>query len=236
MNGYSPSPNFDLRRGAFAPDMIVLHYTDMDRADAAVAWLCNPASRVSAHYLITEAGGIVQMVAEEARAWHAGISAWAPDAGVDVNSRSIGIELANPGHRPKAPSFPEAQIGALLRLMDGIRRRWPIPARNVVAHSDIAPGRKIDPGERFPWRTLHAAGHALFVEPRRSGSTFSRDAVLDALERSGYVAHRCDLARLVTAFHRRHLPERTGRAADLVTLGTALALAQAVAADRMAVL
>jgi N-acetylmuramoyl-L-alanine amidase len=209
--------------------VVVLHYTDMASADAAVAWLCNPVSRVSCHYLITADGEVVQMVDEECRAWHAGVSGW--DGTRDINHRSVGIELDNPGHRPDAPTFPDAQIAALLRLLDGIRSRWPVPARNVVAHSDIAPTRKIDPGERFPWRRLADAGHALFVEPAAS-VPFSRTAFLDAIGRAGYFTDPEWEEALGTAFHRRHLPQRVGEAPDDVSLGTAFALAALTERDR----
>jgi N-acetylmuramoyl-L-alanine amidase len=223
-----PSPNHDARSVA-APDIVVLHYTDMASADAAVAWLCNPASKVSAHYLVTAGGEVVQMVDEERRAWHAGASGW--DGTRDINHRSIGIELDNPGHRPHPPTFPGAQIDSLLRLLDGIRARWPVPPRNVVAHSDIAPTRKIDPGEAFPWRRLAAAGHALHVEPA-APVPFNGPSFASALARSGYFLDPDWMDALGTAFHRRHLPALVHVRPNGASLATALALAAATDADR----
>lgn len=224
-----PSPNHDERQAA--PDIVVLHYTDMASAEGAVAWLCNPVSKVSSHYLITAAGEVVQMVDEERRAWHAGASGW--DGTRDINHRSIGIELDNPGHRPTAPTFPAAQIDALLRLLDGIRSRWRVPARNVVAHSDVAPTRKIDPGEAFPWRRLAEAGHALAVDPA-AATAFERPAFLAALARSGYCIDPHWEEALGTAFHRRHLPVKVALPPDEESLGTALALAIRTDEDRTA--
>jgi N-acetylmuramoyl-L-alanine amidase len=232
-----PSPNHDARRGILAPDIIVLHYTEMDGADAAVRWLTDPASRVSAHYLVAADGAVVHMVPEERRAWHAGVSGW--DGSADINSRSIGIELDSPGHRPDPPVFPERQIASLLALLADLRRRWPIAPRNVVAHSDVAPERKIDPGERFPWDRLAAAGHVLAVDPQPPAPSAGTAAVRAALAACGYAigadgpddaAYRA----VVQAFHRRWLPGKLGQPADGATLATARALARRVAADRAA--
>lgn len=159
----SPSPNFEPRAGGRAPDMIVLHYTGMQTADGALARLCEEKEpRVSCHYLVHEDGAIVQLVPENMRAWHAGISSW--EGGTDINSRSIGIEIVNPGHDFGYPDFPAVQIQALIALCKDIVARHRIRADRVLAHSDVAPGRKIDPGEKFPWRTLHEAGVGHFVE------------------------------------------------------------------------
>jgi len=230
-----PSPNHDARREAGRVDMIVLHYTEMASAKAAVSWLCDPASRVSAHYLVAADGAIVAMVDEERRAWHAGVSAW--DGSSDVNSRSIGIELDSPGHAPEAPAFPDAQIVALLDLLAGIRTRWPVPRRGVVAHSDVAPLRKKDPGEGFPWRRLARAGHALHVPPGRGRGAVATGALRGALAACGYGIPSAGgpdelLDATVTAFHRRHMPDRVGSSANADTLATAEALARAVAEDR----
>ncbi|PIE12315.1 MAG: N-acetylmuramoyl-L-alanine amidase [Rhodobacterales bacterium] len=134
--------------------MIVLHYTAMQSAEAALARLCDPGAEVSAHYLIGEQGRIWQMVPEEMRAWHAGAGSWHGVA--DVNSRSIGVELANRGDHP----FPEPQMAALEKLMRGIMARWNIPSGRVIGHSDMAPGRKFDPGARFDWQRLERLGLA----------------------------------------------------------------------------
>lgn len=232
-----PSPNHDARAGVSAPDIVVLHYTQMTSAAAAVQRLCDPASRVSAHYLVAADGSLVQMVEESRRAWHAGVSGW--DGTRDVNSRSIGIELDSPGHTPDAPRFPEVQIAALLRLLDGIRARWPVPARHVVAHSDVAPMRKIDPGERFPWAVLAAAGHALALPSAAAdgpNAPLGEGAALaHALRDCGYdIDGVADVAAVVRAFHRRHRPRRVAEPADAGTLTAARAVAALVAADRAA--
>lgn len=224
-----PSPNFDARTAP--PDMVVLHYTDMADVTAAIGVLTSPASRVSAHYLITADGEVVEMVDEAARAWHAGVSFW---EGVrDINARSIGIELDSPGHRPDAPVFPEAQIVSLLRLMDGIRARWPIPRRGVVAHSDIAPTRKIDPGERFPWARLAREGHALFV-PAETATVAEAGTLWASLEAAGYDPADDEASRsaLVRAFHRRHRPGAVEAAPDAASAAIAADFFAAVEADR----
>ncbi len=171
-----PSPNFGPRRKGAAPELVVLHYTAMDSAEAALSRLCNPAAEVSAHYLIGRCGKIWQLVAEEARAWHAGQSSWQGKG--DVNSRSIGIELDNDGASP----FSRPQIEALEWLLAQILERWKIPASGVIAHSDVAPERKSDPGPRFDWRGLALAGLALW--PQGLGRA---DVPLDSsLDRIGY--------------------------------------------------
>jgi len=214
--------------------MIVLHYTDMADADAALAWLVSPESRGSAHYLVTMDGETIAMVDEAARAWHAGAAYW--DGTRDVNGRSIGIELDSPGHRPDAPSFPATQIDALLDLVASIRDRWTIPARNVVAHSDVAPMRKRDPGEAFPWARLAAAGHALFVPVPSRPATLSAAALHAALSRAGYglPATPREAEALVRAVHRRHRPDAVDQPADGITAALAEALADAAQADRAA--
>lgn len=151
-----PSPNHGARRGTDRPSLIVIHYTAMASCAEARARLCDPAVEVSAHWIIAEDGRTEQLVDETRRAWHAGAGSW---AGVgDVNSRSIGIELANPGDRP----FPEPQMAALEDLLRGIMARWSIPPEGVIGHSDMAPGRKIDPGPRFDWRRLARQGLAIW--------------------------------------------------------------------------
>lgn len=150
------SPNFGPRRDTLKPDMVVLHYTGMATGAGAEAWLCDPASEVSSHYLVHENGHIVQMVREGDRAWHAGKSSWF--GRTDINSCSVGIEIVNPGHSLGYTAFPRRQIDAVIGLCRGIVARHAIPARRVLAHSDVAPGRKIDPGEKFPWAALFEAG------------------------------------------------------------------------------
>ncbi len=159
----SPSPNVEPRAGGRAPDMIVLHYTGMQTAEGALARLCEDKEpRVSCHYLVHEDGRVVQLVPELMRAWHAGLSNWEGDS--DINSRSIGIEIVNPGHDFGYPDFPDAQIEAVIALCQDIIARHKIRADRVLAHSDVAPGRKIDPGEKFPWALLHRKGVGHWVE------------------------------------------------------------------------
>jgi N-acetylmuramoyl-L-alanine amidase len=176
MSGFSPdhagaevrvSPNFGPRAGVSRPDTIILHYTGMKTGEAAEAWLCAPESQVSSHYLVHEDGRVVQTVRESDRAWHAGKSFW---RGVtDVNSHSIGIEIVNPGHEFGYRGFPSRQIAAVIELCKGIIARHPVLPQRVLAHSDVAPGRKVDPGEKFPWRQLAEAGIGHFVAPARAG-------------------------------------------------------------------
>ncbi|SFR34289.1 N-acetylmuramoyl-L-alanine amidase [Yoonia tamlensis] len=138
--------------------MVVLHYTAMKSARAARDTLCNPEAEVSAHYLIAEDGEVMSLVPEALRAWHAGAGRWG--AFTDVNSRSIGIEIANDGFSP----FAAPQMDALTSLLTGIRARWDIRPERVIGHSDMAPGRKIDPGARFDWRRLACSGHAVWPQ------------------------------------------------------------------------
>ncbi len=156
-----PSPNFDARRAP--PDMLVLHYTGMRTAEAAVERLCDPAAKVSAHYVVDEDGAILRLVAEERRAWHAGRGAWQGET--DCNAASIGIEIVNPGHEFGYRDFPEGQIDSVISLISDIRTRWTIPDVRIIGHSDLAPERKQDPGERFPWKRLASVGHGLWFEP-----------------------------------------------------------------------
>jgi N-acetylmuramoyl-L-alanine amidase len=161
-----PSPNHGARTDG-PVDILLLHYTGMPDAEQSLAWLCNPDSNVSAHYFVFENGRVLSLVPEERRAWHAGASRWG-DA-TDINSRSVGIEIANPGHPGGLPDFPDAQIEALIGLARGIVERHPIPPHRVLGHSDVAPGRKLDPGENFPWARLAAAGIGHWVEPEAIG-------------------------------------------------------------------
>jgi N-acetylmuramoyl-L-alanine amidase len=151
-----PSPNHESRPGDGKVDFLILHYTGMRSAAAALDRLCSPDARVSAHYVIEEDGTVWRLVEEERRAWHAGVSCWAGRR--DINGASIGIELVNPGHEFGYRPFPDSQMGALEELADGILARHPIPARHVLGHSDVAPQRKMDPGELFDWPRLARAG------------------------------------------------------------------------------
>jgi N-acetylmuramoyl-L-alanine amidase len=156
-----PSPNHDER--ALAADILLLHYTGMTSTVDATAWLCNPAAKVSSHYVVDEDGNIVQLVPEARRAWHAGQSSW--EGVTDINSRSIGIEIGNPGHGEGYPDFPEPQVAAVIALCRDLAERYHFRSDRVLAHSDVAPLRKWDPGEKFPWERLHRAGVGAWVEP-----------------------------------------------------------------------
>ena len=197
------SPNYDERHAGVS--MVVIHYTEMESAAAAIDRLTDPEAKVSAHYLISEAGEVTRLVPEEKRAWHAGVSYWRGES--DVNGISVGIELDHPGHALGYREFSEAQIGALLPLLHAIVKRYDVPRANVVGHSDVAPHRKIDPGELFPWARL--AEHGLCL-PRPTklelGDPFDNDgAFYLALERFGYDIS--DGRKVVEAFQRRWRPE-----------------------------
>ena len=158
-----PAVNFNARRGRGKPDLLLLHYTGMQDAERAVDWLTCEQSQVSCHYLVDETGLTTQMVEEAERAWHAGASHWAGDT--DINSCSIGIEIHNPGHEFGYPAFPDDQIMAVIALSRDIVERNGIAPWRVLAHSDVAPLRKADPGELFPWKQLAEAGVGLWLEP-----------------------------------------------------------------------
>ncbi|MEL1249409.1 N-acetylmuramoyl-L-alanine amidase [Aurantiacibacter gilvus] len=197
------SPNFNERQLPIS--MVVLHYTEMKPVETAIARMCDPEAQVSAHYCITEEGEVIRLVPEDKRAWHAGVSYWRGHK--DVNSASIGIELDHPGHALGYREFAEAQFEALLPLLARIVKTYNIPRANVVGHSDIAPARKIDPGELFPWARLAEYGLCL---PRPTklerGDPFDNDAAFYlALERFGYDI--TDGIKAVEAFQRRWRPE-----------------------------
>ncbi|MDE2476226.1 MAG: N-acetylmuramoyl-L-alanine amidase [Alphaproteobacteria bacterium] len=161
----APSPNFDERPPNTPIDILLLHYTGMQTGAAAVARLCDPEAGVSAHYTVDEDGTVFSHVPEERRAWHAGISFWA--GARDVNARSIGIEIVNPGHEFGYRSFPDVQIEAVIELAREVIQRRKIPVARVLGHSDVAPARKMDPGELFPWGKLALAGVGLWPQTRR---------------------------------------------------------------------
>src|SRR6056297_2317315 len=193
-----PSPCFGARRGDAQPDMIVLHYTAMQTAEAALERLCDAQAEVSAHYLICERGRVWRLVDEAARAWHAGAGQWGDVT--DVNSRSIGIELVNTGAHP----FPEPQMAALGGVMRGIMARLHIRPERVIAHSDMAPMRKSDPGLRFDWRRLALEGLSIWPRPAVPAGDF-----LDAARRFGYPVAEGDTddaAPILSAFRQRFRP------------------------------
>lgn len=204
------SPNCGARKPeqGHAPeiDTLVIHYTGMMPTERARDWLCDPASQVSAHYLLDEDGTGWRLVAEEDRAWHAGVGSWR--GWHDINSRSIGIELSNPGHDYGYRDFPDAQIAALIALSRDILARHPIPAHNVVAHGDIAPDRKIDPGERFPWARLAAEGIGLWPDAAALIDTAAPmlDAPIIMLSEIGYDTENYDDKTIISAFQRRFRP------------------------------
>jgi len=205
-----PSPNRD-SRGDATIDMLVLHYTGMQSGEAALARMCDPAAKVSAHYAIDEDGTVYAMVPEEARAWHAGVSYWA--GARDINARSIGIELVNPGHEFGYRAFPAGQIVSLVELATAILARRPIPPWRVVGHSDVAPMRKEDPGELFPWKQLAAEGIGLW--PVR-GDDPGEARVTELLERYGYDPG-VPVGKNLTAFQRHFRPTRVDGMADAET-------------------
>ena len=198
------SPNFNARQLPIS--MVVLHYTEMKPVDAALDRMCDPEAPVSAHYCITEKGEVIRLVPEDKRAWHAGASYWRGHK--DVNSASIGIELDHPGHALGYRTFAEAQIDALVPLLHRIVTEYDVPRANVVGHSDVAPARKIDPGELFAWDRL-AEYDLCLPRPKKleHGDPFDNDASFYlALERFGYDI--TDGHKAVEAFQRRWRPGR----------------------------
>lgn len=197
----SPSPHFNER--TLPVDTLIIHYTDMPSAADALAHLCHPESQVSAHYLIDEEGKIYQMVEEDKRAWHAGASWW--KGCTDLNSCSIGVELANPGYK----LFPKRQIDSLIRLCKDAQNRWQIPVDRFLGHSDIAPMRKQDPGRFFPWQALAREGIGIWPKPQERGP---RNDVGDMLSRIGYDIS--SLPHALLAFQRHFQPHKVDGIAD----------------------
>lgn len=220
-----PSPNYGDRRDGKKASLLILHYTDMVSAQDALDRMCDPAPQVSAHYLIDEDGEIYQLVDEEKRAWHAGVSYWQGET--DVNSISIGIELANRGHSngPLHP-FPSSQIQSLINLSKDICKRHKIPANNVIGHSDIAPGRKVDPGSLFPWQQVAQEGLGIWPEGDLSAFHMSDDenAITNALAKLGYDV--TDITHAISAFQLRFRPSRYDGKIDQETLQILAALTQ----------
>ena len=223
------SPNHGERRGK-SLDMIVLHYTGMPDGATALQRLCDPASAVSAHYFVNEDGRIVQCVAEVRRAWHAGESFWAGES--DINSRSIGIEIVNPGHDFGYRDYPSAQVESVIALCRDIVARHAIHAHRILAHSDVAASRKRDPGEKFPWAKLNAAGVGHWVHPLTPDETMivrADSAAVRALQEQlatyGYGIPCSGIydektVATVTAFQRHFRPARVDGLADLSTRAT----------------
>jgi N-acetylmuramoyl-L-alanine amidase len=227
-----PSPNFGERKDGRRPDMIVLHYTGMLDAAEALERLRTPASQVSCHYLVFEDGRVTQLVQESKRAWHAGVASWADET--DINSCSIGIEIVNPGHELGYRDFPKRQIAAVTALCRGILTRNTIVPSRVLGHSDVAPARKQDPGEKFPWRILHDSGVGHWVKPAKitDGSLLAlgdRGDAVAAMQRSlaeyGYGipengTYDSTTHEVVTAFQRHFRPERIDGVSDASTRAT----------------
>jgi N-acetylmuramoyl-L-alanine amidase len=212
-----PSPNQDARPGGV--DMLVLHYTGMQTAQAALDRLRDPAAKVSSHYVVDEDGAVYGLVPEARRAWHAGVSFWRGRRA--LNDGSVGIEIVNPGHEFGYRPFPAAQIAAVTHLCRGILDRHPIPPCHVVGHSDIAPDRKQDPGELFPWAELAAHGVGLWPGGADAGdaaSGWDERRVRAALAAIGYDADGGDLSVLLTAFQRHWRPEQVHGEADAGTI------------------
>ena len=228
-----PSPNFDACTRPGAVEMLILHYTGMQSAAAAIRRLCDPAAKVSAHYVVEEDGKVWRLVAEEQRAWHAGISSWR--GRTDVNSRSIGIEIVNPGHEFGYRPFPEPQMAAVEELACGILARHPIPARNVVGHSDIAPSRKQDPGELFDWPRLARAGIGFWPEFAVAGAETpcSLSQIQAFLAQIGYGCPQtggldAETGAVIAAFQRHYRPSSVDGRPDDETGRRIAALAAAL--------
>ncbi len=226
--------------------MLVLHYTGMQTAQAAIQRLCDSQARVSAHYVVEEDGAILRLVPEERRAWHAGRGAWQGET--DCNAASIGIELVTPGHEFGYREFPEAQIEAVVSLVTDIRTRWTIPDARIIAHSDLAPDRKQDPGERFPWKRLAAVGHGLWFEPAQERIAALGAALGPGDQGLGVIVLRAGLHRLgyglqpggdydeetrltVAAFQRHWRPSQVDGVADGETRATLMGVLQMATAE-----
>jgi N-acetylmuramoyl-L-alanine amidase len=232
----APSPNFEPRKSP--PDMIVLHYTGMPTGEAALARLCDPASKVSSHYLVEEDGRVFRLVPEARRAWHAGVSSWKGET--DINGRSVGIEIVNPGHEFGYRAFPDAQVAAVIELLTEIRTRWAVENGFIIGHSDVAPDRKDDPGELFPWKRLAQAGHGLWAEPpaapgaplgegEEGAGVFALQAGFTRLGYDCAPSGRFDAhtTAVVTAFQRHWRPNKVDGVADGETRARLIALLRA---------
>ena len=231
-----PSPNHGERRGFARPDSVILHYTGMTTGNAALALLRDPKSELSSHYFVTEDGAILQLVPESRRAWHAGAGVWKGER--DLNSVSIGVEIVNPGHDGGLPPFPQVQIEATIALCRDIISRRAISPERILAHSDIAPTRKRDPGERFPWAVLARAGVGHWIEPAPIGAAaaFGRaqegphirslQALLAlygyGVEMTGVYDRATEI--VVTAFQRHFRPGKVDGQPDESTIATLRAL------------
>lgn len=209
------SPNFDDRPSQIRPDLIIIHYTGMEKVKEALTRLCDPASKVSAHYLIDQTGRTYQLVDDQKRAWHAGVSYWQGKR--DINGISLGIELDNTGHEFGLPPYPPAQIDSLLLLLAHLSQKYHIAKERIIGHSDVAPMRKIDPGEHFPWSTLQAHGFGLWPAP--APVTTPPSSILEVQHSLSSLGYECPLTgwlddqttAAIQAFQRHFTPlEITG--------------------------
>jgi N-acetylmuramoyl-L-alanine amidase len=234
------SPNHGERRGFRAADSVILHYTGMPTGEQALAWLCNPASEVSAHYFVWEDGRVVQLVGEDRRAWHAGLGSWKGES--DLNSASIGVEIVNPGHdlpgHDNLPEFPARQVDSVIGLLRDVGSRHRIAPERILAHSDVAPARKRDPGEKFPWQALWRAGQGHWTPPKplgedplyrhgQEGPPVRALQTLLALYGYGVEAtgvYDAQTRIVIAAFQRHFRPERVDGEADASTVETLRAL------------
>ncbi len=218
----APSPNFDDRGRTI--DMIVLHYTGMSTGAEALARLRDPAAKVSAHYLVEENGDLYRIVDEAKRAWHAGVGGWKGET--DINARSIGIEIVNPGHEFGYRDFPAEQIDIVIELLKDIRTRYKIAAAQTLGHCDVAPRRKEDPGEKFPWLRLALEGLALapFDGDLKTADNLTYDEALAALQAIGYDAPQGDHIAGLLAFQRRFCPQSLGQGFDRRTKAALMAV------------
>jgi N-acetylmuramoyl-L-alanine amidase len=230
----APSPNYGPRAGGRRPDIIILHYTDTRTTFDALQILQSQERQVSAHYLVGDNGQVMRLVPEEMRAWHAGKSWWAGEG--DLNSRSVGIEIQNPGHGFGYVPFPQVQMNAVAELCRDIIQRWRVLPYHVLAHSDIAPGRKIDPGELFPWAWLATQGVGLWPEPTDTelldaeGLVKDEEQVKLLMTRFGYDPSQ-EFTTLVTAFQ-RHFEGDVFTNPDLVGKPSARTVARMMALVR----
>ncbi|HEY4985372.1 MAG TPA: N-acetylmuramoyl-L-alanine amidase [Bradyrhizobium sp.] len=241
-----PSANYGDRAKGCLPDMVVLHYTGMPDVEGAITQLCSAGTDVSAHYIVLEDGRIVQSVPEARRAWHAGVSSWSGED--DINSCSIGIEIVNRGHDWGYPDFPSRQIAAVTALCRGIMLRRGVPTHRVLGHSDVAPARKKDPGEKFPWHSLANSGVGHWVQPAAivRGETLKLGSIGDdvrdlqqALARYGYglsATGKYDglTMEVVAAFQRHFRPARVDGIADRSTFTTLHSLLSSLPAEAIA--
>ena len=210
-----PSPNHNERASDAEIDMLILHYTGMRSSAEAIERLCDPVAKVSAHYVVEEDGRITRLVEEQHRAWHAGLSYWRGET--DINGRSIGIEIVNPGHEFGYRAFPKEQMASVTALCLDILTRHPIPASRIVGHSDVAPDRKQDPGELFDWRGLAAQGIGVWPDASSASIPPDEDLARTLLTRIGY---NPDIAfdTVVTAFQRHFRPARVDGVLDEETM------------------